>query len=382
MNPDPVQRLDLSLGERGYEIVVGEELLTRSGEFLAPVLGSPRVVIVSDENVAALYLEPLRDGLTCAGITCHDIVLPAGEATKDFRHLMDLLDRLLTLRTERQDTIVALGGGVVGDLAGFAASIFLRGIDVVQVPTTLLAQVDSSVGGKTGINTRFGKNLVGTFHQPRLVLADAAVLESLPERQVRAGYAEVVKYGLIDDVEFFEWLERNGAAVCSGDRRARRHAVSRSCAAKARIVAEDERESGKRALLNLGHTFAHAVEVEMGFGDRLLHGEAVAVGMVLAFTLSARVGLCPIDVRDRVHRHLAAVGLPTDLRAAVGDRYREDGIADSLIEHLAQDKKVRDGRAAFVLAHGIGRAFVDRSVDMSDVRSVLLESLAATAPQR
>ena len=374
MSTESNERLRVSLADRSYEIVVGEGLIARAGEYLPPVLKSRRAVIVSDETVAELYLDSLRDALAQHGITCHQLVLPEGERTKDYHHLMNLLDRLLSLRMERRDTVIALGGGVIGDVAGFAASILLRGIDVVQIPTTLLAQVDSSVGGKTGINTRHGKNLVGTFHQPRLVLADIVALETLPHRQVLAGYAEIVKYGLIADAEFFDWLEQNGESVCTGNRPARRRAVAQSCDTKAKIVAEDEREAGKRALLNFGHTFAHAIEVDTGYGDRVLHGEAVAVGMVLAFTLSARLGFCAMEVCHRVRHHLAAVGLPTDLRAVLGEG--GDGKADSLIAFMAQDKKVRDGQATFVLAHGIGRASLERSVNMLDIRRVLQGSLA------
>jgi 3-dehydroquinate synthase len=335
------------------------------------VLAGRRVAVVSDETVAALHLPELARSLASGGIEHHEIVVPPGEATKDFAVLQRLIDDLLGARIERGDAVIAFGGGVIGDLAGFAASILRRGVAVVQMPTTLLAQVDSSVGGKTGINTRHGKNLVGAFHQPRLVLADTGVLDTLPRRQAVAGYAEVVKYGLIDDPGFFAWLETNGGAVCAGERAARRHAVVTSCRAKARIVAADERETGSRALLNLGHTFAHALEAEAGYGGGLLHGEAVAVGMVLAFELSARLRLCPAADVERVRRHLASVGLPTRPPAAVG----EDG-AGRLIDRMEQDKKVRDGQIAFVLAHGIGKAYVDRNVDRAEVRAVLDDSLA------
>ncbi|MFQ5785573.1 MAG: 3-dehydroquinate synthase [Alphaproteobacteria bacterium] len=367
----PPQRLRVALDARGYDIVVGEGLIADAASHLAPVLDSRRVGVVSDETVAALHLPALRRALSDGGIEHHESVVPAGEASKDFHHLEALVDDLLEARIERGDTIIALGGGVVGDLAGFAASILRRGVAVVQIPTTLLAQVDSSVGGKTGIDTRHGKNLVGSFHQPRLVLADLAALDTLPTRELRAGYAEVVKYGAIDDPAFFAWLETHGAAVCAGDRAARQHAVLTSCAAKARIVAEDERESGARALLNLGHTFAHALEVEAGYGAALRHGEAVAIGLALAFDLSVRLDLCPEDDALRLRRHLAAIGLPTDPGAVVaGDA------AARLVDHMAQDKKVRDGRIAFVLARGIGRAFLSREVAPETIRTLLEDALA------
>ncbi len=369
---DEPARLHVDLvPERSYDIVVGDGLIADAAKYLRPVLAGRRVAVVSDETVAALHLPELARSLASGGIEHHEIVVPPGEATKDFAVLQRLIDDLLGARIERGDAVIAFGGGVIGDLAGFAASILRRGVAVVQMPTTLLAQVDSSVGGKTGINTRHGKNLVGAFHQPRLVLADTGVLDTLPRRQAVAGYAEVVKYGLIDDPGFFAWLEANGGAVCAGERAARRHAVVTSCRAKARIVAADERETGSRALLNLGHTFAHALEAEAGYGGGLLHGEAVAVGMVLAFELSARLRLCPAADVERVRRHLAAVGLPTRPPAAVG----EDG-AGRLIDRMEQDKKVRDGQIAFVLAHGIGKAYVDRNVDRAAVRAVLDDSLA------
>ncbi|MEO0036446.1 MAG: hypothetical protein RLZZ501_2469, partial [Pseudomonadota bacterium] len=308
--------------------------------------------------------------LFAAGIQPLHTVMPAGEPTKDFPHLEALLDAMLAARAERGTMVVALGGGVVGDLTGFAAAILLRGVDFVQIPTTLLAQVDSSVGGKTGINTRHGKNLVGAFHQPRLVLADTDLLDSLPRRQVLAGYAEVVKYGVIDDPEFFAWLEEHGPALVAGDAAARRHAVAVSCRAKARIVAADERESGQRALLNLGHTFGHALEAETGFSDALLHGEAVAIGMVLALRLSARLGLAPAADAERLARHLDAVGLPSALPAG------RAWDPERLLEHMSGDKKVKDGAITFVLAPGIGHSFLSRDVANGEVLALLAESAA------
>jgi len=361
----------VELGTRSYDIIVGEGLLANLGTRLRPLLAQPRVAVITDANVAPLYLKDVEASLQRAGIDHISVVLPAGEQTKDFAHLQTLTDRLLEARVERGTTLVALGGGVVGDITGFAAGIVLRGLDYVQVPTTLLAQVDSSVGGKTGINTRRGKNLVGLFHQPRLVLADVDTLDTLAPRELLAGYAEVVKYGLIDDAGFFAWLEGRGAAVCAGDRAAQIHAVCTSCAAKAAIVAADEREAGRRALLNLGHTFGHALEAETGYDSTLLHGEAVAAGMVLAFDLSTRLGLCPTEDAARVRRHLEMAGMPCGFAALPAIRWS----ADALIAHMTRDKKVRDGRTTFVLARGIGEAFVSRDVDIDDVHQLLRDAI-------
>jgi 3-dehydroquinate synthase len=349
------------LGERSYDILVGDDLLADAGHLMAPVLHQKRVIIVTDETVAGLHLATLERACDSAGITYEALVLPPGEQTKDFTHLDGLVDRLLAAKIERSGTLVALGGGVIGDLTGFAAAITLRGLDFVQIPTTLLAQVDSSVGGKTGINTRHGKNLVGSFHQPRLVLADTEALSTLPRRELLAGYAEVVKYGLIDDPAFFAWLEGHGTAVIEGDLAARRHAVMTSCAAKAAMVAADEREAGARALLNLGHTFGHALEAETGYSGELLHGEGVAIGLVMAFDLSAHLGLCPAEDAARLRRHLAAVGLPTGLETVAGRAWN--------VERLL--------RITFVLARGIGRAFLADDVDLADVRALLTNAIAA-----
>ena len=366
-------RLRVELGARGYDILIGRGLMARAGDHLRPLLKQPRVVVLTDETVAALHLASLTRALDAAGIACVPIVLPPGEQTKSFSQLEEVIDRLLEARIERSSALVALGGGVIGDLAGFAASIVLRGIDFVQIPTTLLAQVDSSVGGKTGIDTRWGKNLVGSFHQPRLVLADIDTLATLPRRQVLAGYAEIVKYGLIGDAAFFAWLEDHGSALRDGDQAARQHAVKVSCAAKAQIVAADERESGARALLNLGHTFAHALEAECGYSDELLHGEAVAIGLVMAYDLSARLGLCPLEDAARVQRHLASLGLPTSPSWIDGRSWS----SARLIEHMSQDKKVKDGRIGFVLTRGIGQAFTPAYVDLADVAAMLDEAIAA-----
>ncbi len=365
------QRVDL--GERSYDILVGDDLLASAGRHMAPLLRQPRAIVVTDATVAAIHLAAMERSLADAGIAYDAVVLPPSEQTKDFGHLEKLIARLLDMKVERSTTLIALGGGVVGDLTGFAAAIVLRGIDFVQVPTTLLAQVDSSVGGKTGINMPHGKNLVGSFHQPRLVLADTAVLSTLPRRQLLAGYAEVVKYGVIDRPEFFTWLEGHGMSVIDGDAGARQHAVIESCAAKAAIVAEDEREAGPRALLNLGHTFGHALEAEVGFGDELLHGEAVSIGMVLALDLSVRLNLCPAEDAARLRRHLAAVGLTTGLDCVQGRIWNPQ----RLVQHMARDKKVSGGWTTFVLVRGIGQAMLSDEVDMTDVEAVLTDSLPA-----
>lgn len=370
---DGIETLHVALGARSYDILIGANLIARAGERMKPILARPRVVVITDETVARLHLPTLLSSFDAAGIAHGRVVLPAGEATKDFAHLEQLIEELLAQRVERSTVLVALGGGVIGDIAGFAASIVLRGLDFVQVPTTLLAQVDSAVGGKTAINTRRGKNLVGAFHQPRLVLADTGALATLPQRELLAGYAEVVKYGLIDDAAFFAWLEENGAALIAGDAAVRRRAVAVSCAAKARIVARDERETGPRALLNLGHTFGHALEAEAGYGGAVLHGEAVAAGMALAFDLSVRLGLCPAEDAARVRRHLASVGLPTGT-GLLGAAGRDP---DRLIAHMRQDKKVKDGRVTFILARGIGKAFIAHDVALDEVRRMLNAAAAA-----
>jgi len=359
----------VDLGPRSYDIRIGRGLIGEAGAHLLPVLRQKRVFIVSDETVAALHLEPLAATLARAEIACERFVLPPGEETKCFAELERLLDAMLERQIERRTAVLALGGGVIGDLAGFAAGIVLRGVDFIQVPTTLLAQIDSAVGGKTAIDTRQGKNLVGAFHQPRLVLTDTATLDTLPPREIRAGYAEMVKYALINDAPFLAWLEAHGAALLAGDPDHRRAAIARCCAAKASIVGADERENGDRALLNLGHTFAHALEAEVGFGAGLLHGEAVGIGLVLAFRLSAALGLAPAADARRIAAHLAANGLkthPAEVLARPVD-------ADALIRHMASDKKVRDGRIAFVLARGVGHAFVADDVPLERVRAVLQE---------
>jgi 3-dehydroquinate synthase len=367
----------VELAGRSYDIAIGPALIDQAGALCRPLLAAPKVTIVSDETVAPLYGARLAASFDKAGVKATAITVPAGESSKEFGAFGRLMNDLLDTRPDRRTTLVALGGGVVGDLTGFAASVLLRGVDFIQVPTTLLAQVDSSVGGKTGINTRHGKNLVGTFYQPRLVLADTDVLDSLPRRELLAGYAEVAKYGLIDDPDFFAWCETNGAAVLAGDPAKRTYAIEQSCLAKARIVAADERETTDlRALLNLGHTFGHALEAETGFGSDLLHGESVGTGMAMAFDLSARLGLCPATDAERVRRHLGAVGLPMRLRAIGGDN-RRSWDATRLIEHMRGDKKAEGGRLTFVLARGIGKAFVSREVDEAALRGLLDDAISA-----
>ena len=358
------------LGTRSYDILVGAGLLARAGALILPFAKTRRAVVIADETVAGLYLKPLIASLGAAGIAQHTVTVPPGEASKDFAQFATLVEKILALGIERSTLLVALGGGVVGDLSGFAAATLLRGLDYVQVPTTLLSQVDSSVGGKTGINTAQGKNLVGAFHQPVLVIADVDVLATLPKRELLAGYAEVVKYGLIRDRDFFEWLEADGAKLVAGDRPAQARAVAESCAQKAAVVAADEREVGDRALLNFGHTFGHALEAETGFGGELLHGEAVAAGMALAFEFSARLGHCPLKSAVRVRRHLAAMGLATELRGLAGRRFSPA----TLLAHMRRDKKVKDGKLAFILAREIGEAFLARDVPEGAVLEFLTEA--------
>jgi 3-dehydroquinate synthase len=367
------ERLRVELGARGYDIVIGSDVLRRSGALLAPAIRQKRAVVVTDANVAKLHLAPLRAGLAAAGIVAETIVLPPGEGTKDFTHFAKLCEDILALGIERATPVIALGGGVVGDIAGFAAASLLRGLDLVQVPTTLLAQVDSSVGGKTAIDTKQGKNLVGAFHQPVLVLADIDALATLPRRELIAGYGEVVKYGLIRDRAFYEWLETHGAALLAGDVGLRQEAVRRSCAVKAAMVAADEREAGERALLNFGHTFGHALEAATGFGGKLLHGEAVALGMRLAFDLSVRLGVCGAAAAERVRRHLVAIGLPTTLAELLGG-----GLSgEALIRSMQKDKKVRDGRITLILARDIGEVFVSADVDAAVLRDFLVAAAAS-----
>jgi len=352
----------VGLGARSYDIHVGRGLLAQAGDLLKP-FARGTVPVVTDENVARIHLAALSN----SGLDVKPIVLAPGEGTKSFTGLEKLSSELLRSGVDRGGLIVALGGGVIGDLTGFAAGILKRGIAFAQIPTTLLAQVDSSVGGKTAINTAEGKNLVGLFHQPRIVIADIDVLSTLPKRELLCGYAEVLKYGALGDRAFFEWLEANGAKALGGDAGAMVHAVAHSCRMKAAIVERDERETGERALLNLGHTFGHALEAATGFSDRLLHGEGVAIGMALAFRLSVRLGLCPGQDAERFVRHLKAIGLPSSITDIPGER----ASADALIAHMAHDKKAKDGRLRFILVRAIGEAFETDAVPVEALRTVL-----------
>jgi 3-dehydroquinate synthase len=369
--------VNVALGARSYDIVIGRGLLASLGARIAALRPGAKAVIVTDDNVARYHLEPAEAALRHAGVASSRVIVPAGEASKSYRVFEQVCEAVIASRIERGDLAIALGGGVIGDLTGFVASVVRRGLDYVQVPTTLLADVDSSVGGKTAIDSAHGKNLIGAFHQPILVLADTALLDTLPEREFRAGYAELVKYGLLGDADFFAWLEKNWRDVFAGGNSsgssARDHAIAESCRAKAAIVARDERETGDRALLNLGHTFGHALEAACGFSDRLLHGEAISAGMALAFEFSARrQGLLPMAEAKRAIRHLAEVGLPTRLQDIAGPLPS----VDQLMELIAQDKKVKRGMLTFILVRGIGAAFIEAGVDAREVRVFLSEKLA------
>jgi len=367
--------VEVALGDRAYDIVIGRDLIGSLGARVAALRPGARTAIVTDRTVAAHWLAPVEAALAQADIPSTRIVVDEGEGSKSYAGFQRVCEELIAAKIERNDLVIALGGGVVGDLAGFAAAAVRRGVDFVQVPTSLLAQVDSSVGGKTGINSPQGKNLIGAFHQPVLVVADTAVLDTLSPRQFRAGYAEVAKYGVLGDAAFFTWLEANHAEVFAGGA-AREHAIATSCRAKAAIVARDERETGDRALLNLGHTFGHALEAATGFSDRLFHGEGVAVGMVLAAELSAQLGMIAAADAARVARHLAAVGLPTRMRDIAG--FAQEGLADAdaLMALMAQDKKVTRGRLTFILLQAIGQAVVCRDVPPATVRDFLARKLA------
>ena len=362
-----MEELTVELGSRSYPILIGDGLIRQLGAHVAPLLKRPRTLIVTDRHVADHYLGAVGVALGAARISFSSFVLPAGESTKSWEGLARLTEWLIGEGVERSDHVIALGGGVIGDLVGFACSIVKRGCHFIQVPTTLLAQVDSSVGGKTAINVPAGKNLIGAFHQPALVVIDPTTLATLPRRELGAGYAEVVKYGLIDDADFFTWCEANGSALLAGDSAARAHAIAHSVAAKARIVAADERETQDvRALLNLGHSFGHALEAETGYSDRLLHGEAVAAGMVLAHEFSAANGLCPAEDAARVRDHLASVDLPHSLASAGVNT----GGAE-LAAHMAHDKKVRGGKLPLILTRGIGQSFVTDAYGLDRVATFL-----------
>lgn len=369
-----IETVHVPLDDRAYDVRIGSGLIAQAGAQIAPFLRRPKVAVVTDENVGALHLDALREGLAQAGIEMTSLTLPAGEATKSWPHFSRCVEWLLEEKVERRDVVVALGGGVIGDLVGFAAAVLRRGVRFVQIPTSLLAQVDSSVGGKTGINAPQGKNLIGAFHQPTLVLADIDVLDTLTQRDFLSGYGEVVKYGLLGDAAFFERLETSGPDAAAGDKAARQAAVVRSVQMKADIVERDETEQGDRALLNLGHTFCHALEAATGYSDRLLHGEGVAIGCALAFELSQRLGLCSQEDPSRVRAHLKAMGMKTDLSDIPGDLPD----ADALVALMAQDKKVVDGKLRFILAHGIGQSFVTEDVPADVLRRLLAEALDAS----
>ena len=369
------QVVHVPLGDRAYDIHIGRGLLDQAGSLIGPILQRAKVAIVSDSNVAPLHLRRLTEALQGAGIAYASLVLPAGEATKSWPHLSQTIDFFLNEKVERRDVVIALGGGVIGDLVGFAAAILRRGVRFVQIPTSLLAQVDSSVGGKTGINATQGKNLIGAFHQPSLVLADIDVLDTLTPRDFLAGYGEVVKYGLLGHEPFFEWLEQNGAALAAGDHAARSEVVRVSCQMKAQIAVRDETEQGDRALLNLGHTFCHALEAATGYSDRLLHGEGVAIGCALAFETSARLGLCAQEAPSRVRAHLKAMGMKTDISDIEGVM----PTPAALFALMGQDKKVIAGQLNFIMARAIGQAFVTSDVSEQVVLSVLEASMGPHA---
>lgn len=374
---DPVN-VDVALGDRAYDIVIGRGVLSSLGQRVAALRPGVRTAIVTDRTVAKYWLEPAEASLAASGIPTSRVVVEEGEISKTYAGLEKVSEALIAAKIERNDLVIALGGGVVGDLAGFAAAILRRGVDFVQVPTSLLAQVDSSVGGKTGINSPQGKNLLGAFHQPVLVIADTAVLDTLSPRQFRAGYAEVAKYGVLGDEAFFTWLEKNHADIFKGGS-AREHAIATSCRAKAGVVSRDERETGERALLNLGHTFGHALEAATGFSDRLFHGEGVAIGMTLAAQFSARLGMIGEADAARVERHLVEAGLPTRLQDIAG--FAQEGLvdADALMALMAQDKKVKRGKLTFILLEAVGRAVIAKDVEPTPVRDFLKEKLAQKA---
>src|SRR6202790_4018252 len=371
---DPIT-VDVALGNRAYDIVIGRDVLPSLGARVAKLRPGARAAIVTDRNVARYWLEKTEGSLLKGSIVSSRIIVDEGEGSKTYAGLEQVSEALIAAKIERNDLVVALGGGVIGDLAGFAAAILRRGVDFVQVPTSLLAQVDSSVGGKTGINSPHGKNLLGAFHQPVLVVADTAVLDTLSPRQFRAGYAEVAKYGVLGDEAFFTWLEASHADVFSGGA-AREHAIATSCRAKAAIVARDERETGERALLNLGHTFGHALEAATGFSDRLFHGEGVSVGMVLAAELSAQLGMIAESDAARVKRHLAEVGLPTNLQDIAGFAQEGLGDAEALMTLMAKEKEEKRGRLTFILLQAVGRAVISSDVEPSRVRDFLKDKLA------
>ncbi len=362
-----VEIFKVDLKDRSYDIVIGPNLIGAAAKYITPLIKHKPVIIITDDNVAKHHLNNLVFALEAGGITHSVITLPPGESTKSFDEFKTIISAILDAKPERSSSLIAFGGGVIGDLVGFAASVILRGIDFFQIPTTLLAQVDSSVGGKTGINTHHGKNLIGTFYQPRIVLADTNVLETLPKREFLSGYAEIVKYGLMGDKKFFEWLEINGEALLNGNEDLLRYAIMTSCCAKARFVKSDEKEFGSRALLNFGHTFGHALEANTGFGSKLLHGEAVAIGMIMAFDLSVLMGLCQKEDASRVRKHFLSIGLPTQM----SDIANQNWESELILNYIARDKKVQNGKINFILTRGIGHVFMSSGVDTADLVTVL-----------
>jgi len=369
---DDADRIRVDLGARSYDILIGAGLISDAGSYISPLMNVSKTIVVTDSNVAQHWLEPLLASLRSADIEASTLIMEPGERTKSFHNLQTVTGAFLDMPVERRSLVIALGGGVIGDLVGFAAAITLRGIDFVQIPTTLLAQVDSSVGGKTGINMPHGKNLIGAFHQPRLVITDTNTLNTLPARETCAGYAEVVKYGLIQDAAFFEWLEDNGADVLNGDDQARRHAIKQSCRSKASVVARDEYETGVRALLNFGHTFGHALEAENAYGPSLLHGEAVGIGSILALRLSERLDLCESGAAQRLQNHFQAIAMKCHVSDIGGANQWSAG---RLLDHMRLDKKVSGGKMNFILARDIGDVIVTADVEESDVLAVLQESI-------
>lgn len=372
MSKQEIDILNLPLGDRSYDIFIGNNLIDGCSDSLKSVIGSSKVFIITDENVAKFHLKTLKSKLSQLAIKFHSIIIPAGEKSKSLNSLESLLNQIFEQQPERNTTLIALGGGVIGDLTGFAASILLRGVNFIQIPTTLLSQVDSSVGGKTGINNKFGKNLIGSFYQPKMVLADISILNSLSNRQFLSGYAEIVKYGLLGDVVFFNWLDANKQNILNKDNETLIYSVKKSCQAKANIVAQDESEKGTRALLNLGHTFAHAFEEATGYSDKLFHGEAVAIGMVMAFKLSEKLNLCDSKQTQIVIDHLKNMGLPTNL-FDIQDNWN----AQSLLDRMFQDKKVSGGKLVFILVNKIGDAFIKKDVDSNIVLEFLNDVINA-----
>ncbi len=368
-----MDKLAVTLDNHAYEILVGERLLAKTGDHIKPLLARPHVIIISDETVAKFYLHRLVNSLEAAGIQHRSVIVPAGEGSKSLAQFSQLIEQVLEQKPSRNTTLIALGGGMIGDLTGFTASVLLRGVNFIQIPTTLLAQVDSSVGGKTGINSAFGKNLIGSFHQPVLVLSDVATLTTLPKRELLTGYAEMLKYGLLGDAALFDWLDANAGAMLEGDAALLTQAILTCCAAKAAIVEADEKERNVRALLNLGHTFGHALEAETGFGDTLLHGEAVAIGMMMAFEFSASIGLCPASDVEKIKAHYKKTCLPSspkDVRATWN--------VAALMEHFTRDKKALGNTLTFILAHGIGKAFVANDVAPEPLHHYLTQCVASS----